>query len=87
MQVFQSLLSILGNWFLELLILDTIAQELGIAKDAPVRLRSGLLYTLNKLSEDGHCYAISDHLIKAAVEMLESTAEKLQPILAEMARC
>ena len=37
---------------------DTIAAKLGFEKDKYVRLRSGLLYTLNKLSEDGHCYYI-----------------------------
>ena len=49
------------------------------------RLRSGLLYTLNKLSEDGHCYAVSDQLFKAASEMLESQGGKLQPVLDQMA--
>ncbi len=64
---------------------DTIAEKLGVAKDALVRLRSGLLYTLNKLSEDGHCYAVHDQLFKAASEMLESQGEKLQPVLDQMA--
>lgn len=64
---------------------DTIAAKLGMAKDALVRLRSGLLYTLNKLSEDGHCYAVFDQLFKAASEMLESQGEKLQPVLDQMA--
>ena len=63
---------------------DTIAEKLGVAKDAAVRLRSGLMYTLNKLSEDGHCFAVSEQLFKAASEMLETTAEKLQPVLEEM---
>ena len=64
---------------------DTIAVKLGVAKDAPIRLRSGLLYTLNKLSEDGHCFALREQLYKTAAGMLETTAEKLQPILADMA--
>ena len=64
---------------------DTIARELGVAKDASVRLRSGLLYTLNKLSEDGHCYADAKQLFETAAEMLETTMEKLQPVLEEMA--
>ncbi len=37
---------------------DTIAEKLGVAKDASIRLRSGLLYTLNVLSENGHCFAL-----------------------------
>jgi exodeoxyribonuclease V alpha subunit len=66
---------------------DTIAEKLGVAKDADVRLRSGLLYALNTVSEDGHCYAVSEQLFKAATGLLETTTEKLQPILAGMARC
>jgi exodeoxyribonuclease V alpha subunit len=65
---------------------DTIAEKLGVAKDAAIRLRSGLLYSLNKLSEDGHCYAVSDQLFKAAARMLEMTAEKLRPMLEDMAQ-
>jgi exodeoxyribonuclease V alpha subunit len=63
---------------------DTIAQKLGVAKDAAVRLRSGLLYTLNKLSEDGHCFAVSEQLFKAAIDLLESQDEKLQQVLNQM---
>lgn len=64
---------------------DTIAEKLGVAKDATVRLRSGLLYTLNKLAEDGHCFAVSEQLFKAAADLLESQGEKLQPVLDQMA--
>ena len=35
---------------------DTIAEKMGFDKEKFARLRSGLLYTLNKLSEEGHCY-------------------------------
>jgi exodeoxyribonuclease V alpha subunit len=65
---------------------DTIAEKLGVAKDAAVRLRSGLLYTLNKLAEDGHCFAVSEQLFKAAADLLESLGEKLQPVLDQMAQ-
>jgi len=65
---------------------DTIAEKLGVAKDAAVRLRSGLLYTLNKLAEDGHCFAVSEQLFKAAADLLESQGEKLQPVLDQMAQ-
>ncbi len=66
---------------------DTIAEKLGVAKDAAVRLRSGLLYALQKFSEDGHCFACSDELCRSASEILETTAEKLFPVLDDMARC
>lgn len=50
---------------------DTIAGKLGINKNAFVRLRSGLLYTLNQLADGGHCYATKDMLLKTGSEMLE----------------
>ena len=55
---------------------DTIASKLGFDKEKYVRLRSGLLYTLNSLSDEGHCYAVKNMLIKAGQEML-SVDEKL----------
>ena len=32
-------------------------------KDRFIRLRSGILYALNKLAENGHCFAVRDQLI------------------------
>ena len=43
---------------------DTIAEKLGFGRDQYVRLRSGLLYTLNRLADDGHCFSTRDMLIK-----------------------
>lgn len=63
---------------------DTIAEKLGVKKDAPVRLRSGLLYTLSRLSEEGHCYATKQQLLESAERMLETTRENILPILAGM---
>ena len=63
---------------------DTIAAKLGFEKEKTVRLRSGLMYTLNKLAEDGHCYAESDQLIEAGVTLLDVRAELLTDTLNEM---
>ena len=49
---------------------DTIAEKMGFGHEKYERLRSGLLYTLNKLSDDGHCYATRDMLLKTGVELL-----------------
>ncbi len=65
---------------------DTIAGKLGIGKDRFIRLRSGLLYTLNKLSENGHCYALREQLIETAVKLLEVEEAELQATLDEMLR-
>ncbi len=65
---------------------DTIAEKMGIEKDRFIRLRSGILYTLNKLSENGHCYAVREQLIKAAVQLLEVEEAELEITLDEMLR-
>ena len=65
---------------------DQIAEKLGIGKEKFVRLRSGILYALNKLSEDGHCYAVREQLIEKAAELLEVDAPELEVTLDEMLR-
>ena len=65
---------------------DQIAEKLGIGKEKFIRLRSGILYALNKLSEDGHCYAVREQLIEKAAEPLEVDAPELEVTLDEMLR-
>ncbi len=65
---------------------DTIAAKLGIEKDRFIRLCSGILYTLNKLSESGHCYALREQLIDRAGELLEVETPELEITLDEMLR-
>ncbi len=65
---------------------DTIAAKMGFEKEKYVRLRSGLMYTLNKLSEDGHCYALKEQLIEAGAGLLEVDKALLAPTLDEMIR-
>jgi ATP-dependent exoDNAse (exonuclease V) alpha subunit/intein/homing endonuclease len=50
---------------------DKIAQNIGIAPDAPERLEAGLVYVLNQEMEGGgHCFLMRDDLIKKACEIL-----------------
>ena len=65
---------------------DVIAGKMGIEKGKFVRLRSGILYTLNKLSESGHCYAVREQLIKKAIELLDVDAPELEITVDEMIR-
>ena len=51
---------------------DSIAMKLGIGKEAFIRLRSGIMYTLSELADEGHVYAERDQLIKKAAELLEA---------------
>ena len=65
---------------------DTIAEKLGVEKETAVRLRSGLLYTLNRLSDEGHCYARRDQLLKTGAELLAVEESVLPDVLDEMVR-
>ncbi|MDA3918446.1 MAG: ATP-dependent RecD-like DNA helicase [Deltaproteobacteria bacterium] len=50
---------------------DSIAQKLGMKKDAPQRIEAGLEYVLHKLSDEGHvCYPYKELCTKVR-EMLE----------------
>ena len=65
---------------------DTIAMKLGMEKEKYARCRSGLLYTLNKLSEEGHCFALRDQLIAKGVELLDVEENILIMALDDMIR-
>lgn len=51
---------------------DRIAEKLGIGKESFVRLRSGILYTLSELADEGHVYGEKAQLVKKAAELLEA---------------
>ncbi len=65
---------------------DVIAEKLGIGKDKFIRLRSGILYALSKLSENGHCYAVREQLIETAEKLLCVDGAELEITLDEMLR-
>jgi exodeoxyribonuclease V alpha subunit len=60
---------------------DSIAEKLGIARDAPERLEAGLLHALETSAEDGHLHLPDSELIDAAAELLQVAADKLAPRL------
>lgn len=51
---------------------DSIAEKLGFGKEAFVRLRSGIMYTLSSLADEGHVYAEKDQLVRTASKLLEA---------------
>ena len=63
---------------------DQIAEKLGFGKESFVRLRSGLMYTLSELSNDGHVYAGKQQLIDKACELLEASPETIIMTMDEM---
>ncbi|MDN3505677.1 MAG: ATP-dependent RecD-like DNA helicase [Simkaniaceae bacterium] len=50
---------------------DQIAQNLGIARDAPQRIQSGIQYVLWELSGEGHVCYPKEALVEEAVKILE----------------
>ncbi|MFZ5986655.1 MAG: ATP-dependent RecD-like DNA helicase [Bacillota bacterium] len=63
---------------------DRIAQKMGYDKDSYERCRSGIIYVLNELSNDGHCYVRKNELIKHAAEILELAEENIEAALMNM---
>ncbi|MBO5999755.1 MAG: ATP-dependent RecD-like DNA helicase, partial [Lachnospiraceae bacterium] len=65
---------------------DTIAEKMGFSHEKYERLRSGLLYTLNRLADDGHCFATRQMLLKTGSELLSVEEDVLSMTLDEMIR-
>lgn len=63
---------------------DQIAAKLGFGKNSFVRLRSGIMYTLSELSNEGHVYAGKEQLIKAAEQLLEAEESSIVMTMDEM---
>ena len=60
---------------------DGIAQKMGYTQNDPRRCRSGILYTLSKLSDDGHVYAEREQLVKTARELLAADEQPINEAL------
>lgn len=54
---------------------DSIASKLGFGKESFVRLRSGIMYTLSQLADEGHVYARQEQLTARASQLLDSQEE------------
>lgn len=65
---------------------DTIAEKMGFCKEDPRRCRSGILYTLSQLSEDGHVFAQREQLVRTAMELLGAGEEPILSALDELSR-
>jgi len=61
---------------------DSIAEKLGIARDAPERLEAGLLHALETSVEDGNVHFPDEELMARAAELLGIAADQLPPRLA-----
>ncbi|WP_289764958.1 ATP-dependent RecD-like DNA helicase [uncultured Duncaniella sp.] len=63
---------------------DSIASKMGYEKNDPRRCRSGILYALNELADEGHVYAEPEHLVEAATKLLEAEETPVRQALASM---
>ena len=63
---------------------DGIAAKRGYEKEDPRRCRSGILYTLGQLSDEGHVYAGEEQLVKTAGQLLEAGETAIRDTLAGM---
>lgn len=68
---------------------DRLAQEMGIALDAPVRRQAALLHTLEQAMAEGHCYLPEETLAYQVAALLQHEADVLalrewvQPLILE----
>ena len=63
---------------------DTVAAKMGFEHDKYVRLRSGILYSLNELADEGHCYSTENVLVKKSAEILDIEEDKIKAALEQM---
>ena len=68
-------------WGIDLKTADKIAFRLGFEKTHPERCRSGVLYTLNQLADEGHVYAEKEQLLKKCSELIEIDAPVVENAL------
>ena len=73
-------------WGIGFVTADTIAEKMGFGHEKYARIRAGISYTLNKLAEEGHCYAEWDQLIAKASELLDVGEEYISMTMDEMRR-
>ncbi len=64
---------------------DKIAQNMGIEKNSPYRVKGGINYVLNKSMSEGHIYLPKDELIKRGEELLDVEKKAVEDNLLDMA--
>ncbi|MCP4716041.1 MAG: AAA family ATPase, partial [Deltaproteobacteria bacterium] len=65
---------------------DSIAEKIGITKDAEMRVEAGIQYVLNQLTDDGHVYYPYEPLIKRCRDILKVNRDVLAQAFATIAR-
>ncbi|MDK2934575.1 MAG: exodeoxyribonuclease alpha subunit [Clostridiales bacterium] len=63
---------------------DRIAQQLGFDKHSYERCRSGVIYALSELSNEGHCYVTREQLIAETEKILEIEQDLISTTIEKM---
>lgn len=63
---------------------DEIAGRMGISKDSPYRIKTGILYVLNSFSNNGHTYMPKQILMQQTTQLLEITPEQVENGMIEL---
>lgn len=63
---------------------DRIAQQMGMAADAPERMVAGLSHLLLSAGDEGHCALPRAELVTKGVDLLQSQPERVEAALARM---
>lgn len=64
---------------------DRIAEQLGVPPDSPMRAEAGVLYVLQKLSDDGHVYYPYEGLLERSADTLALEREPVAKAAARLA--
>jgi len=67
------------------LIADRIAEKIGIAKNAVIRAEAGILHVLERMSDEGHVFALYDQLLDRAGRLLEIDRNVLETAVKHLA--
>lgn len=65
---------------------DGIANKMGYEKNDLRRCKSGIIYTLNQLANEGHVFAEEEQLVKSALELLEADEGPIRKALSDMSQ-
>lgn len=60
-------------------IADEIAEKVGIHTDSDYRIRSGIIYTLQRAVGEGHCYLPLELLLRRSAELLGVEEDQVRP--------
>ena len=60
---------------------DKIASSMGFSQESPLRIRAGVLHTLNELTRDGHVFVPVDELTDSASKILSVSPELVGKVI------